>query len=301
MSRCMKSVVDYNTEALEKIVYEPEWVLANQEEYWSLYPAQKHTREWAEQVNYAIDYAAWRKTIEDWAGLPERKRRRHVFLRNTESILKGRDVFVERALPRLCSYLPDAASLDIGVHFTAFIPPRAFAMGEIVINVAATYWKNNPDNILSAMVHELFHVGYSYCEELRAQATEASAAYDILRSIHNEGACTYVAYMARDIFPAPDEKDFQYLDDPAAVDRHLAEVNRILGCVGAVTEEELQRMTWDIGVVGRSFYVAGAHMCRAVEAELGREALKKTLLEGPAFFVALYNEASESSRRITLG
>jgi len=40
---CLNSEIVFNTDALEKIVYEPLWVLANEEEYWTEYPAQKYT------------------------------------------------------------------------------------------------------------------------------------------------------------------------------------------------------------------------------------------------------------------
>jgi hypothetical protein len=58
----------------------------------------------------------------------------------------------------VCSYLPADVNLDVPVHFTAFIPPRSMVTGGIVVNVAASYWNDNPDNILNNLVHETFHV-----------------------------------------------------------------------------------------------------------------------------------------------
>ena len=217
----------FNTEELEKLVYEPEWVLENQEEYWSIYPAQRYARDWAEQVDYNIDYEKWRDTLTEWSKTPQAIRQTQDFLKNTERIIEGKTIFVEKALPHVCSYLPEEAVLDIGVHFTAYIPPRAFAMGEIVINMTATYWKNNPDNILNTMVHELFHVGYSYCRD-QWEIERDDVMFGILENIHNEGVCTYIAYTAQEIFPAPDEKDFQMLDDPNMVKHHIEEVKEIL-------------------------------------------------------------------------
>ena len=286
--RCLEAKISFNTEALEKLVYEPEWVLENQEEYWSSYPAQRYTRRWAEQVKHQIDYDKWRKTIQAWSETPKAVRQTQEFLKNTEKIIKGRQVFVEKALPHVCSYLPDEAEMDIGVYFTAYIRPRAFASGEIVINVTATYWNNNPDNILNAMVHELFHVGYSYCRD-RWKSHRDDAKFSILENIHNEGICTYVGYMAQDIFPAPDEKDFQMLDSDDMVTSHMGEVRKLLSLVDKIFEDELQKQCWDQGVLGRSFYVTGAHMCRVIDGKLGKAGLKKTLLEGPVEFFTLYN------------
>ena len=295
--RCLESKILFNTEALEKMVYDPEWVLENEEAFWSEYPSQRYTRDWAEQVKYPIDYEQWRATIREWSEVPEEKRLDMDFLRNAERIIKGRQVFIDKALPHVCSYLPDEADLDISVHFTAYVPPRAFAMGEIVINMTATYWNNNPDNILNTMVHELFHVGYSYCEELRG-GEEEGPLNDILRNIHNEGVCTYIGYTAQDIFPAPDEKDYWMLNDPEDIQRHLKNVNEILSKIDAIPEEELSKLSWDTGVIDRSYYVTGAHMCRVIEEKAGKEIFKQTLLDGPKAFFETYNGLVAEKERL---
>lgn len=298
--RCLNSEIKFNTEALEKLVYEPEWVLENEEEFWSKFPSQIYTTKWVEQVKYQIDYEDWRKTIKEWSELPLQTRQNQVFLKNAERIIEGKQVFIEKALPHVCSYLPEAANLDIGIHFTAHIPPRAFAMGEIVVNMTATYWNSNPDNILNTMVHELFHVGYSYCRDQRKIETEDSPLRNILENIHNEGVCTYIGYKAQDIFPAPDEKDYHMLDDVEEVKNHLKDVNVILSKVGKITENELSKLAWDIGVIGRSFYVVGAHMCRIIENQAGKEALIQTLLDGPTTFFDLYNSLVKAGDKILI-
>lgn len=296
--KCLNSKIIFNTDALEKMAYEPEWVLENQEEYWSRYPSQIYTRNWAKQVNHQIDYEKWRKTIEEWSKTPSSERQTKDFLKNTEKIIEGKTIFLEKALPHVCSYLPEEAKLDICVHFTAHVPPRAFAMGEIVINMTATYWNNNSDNILNTIVHELFHVGYSYCRD-RWNFERDDSLFEIIENIQNEGVCTYVAYMAQDIFPAPDEKDFQMLDDPKAVKHHFNEVREIFEAVNKLSEDELQKLCWDKGVIGRSFYVVGAYMCKIIDERAGKNNMKSTLLEGPVSFFDLYNKLAQSEMRFT--
>jgi hypothetical protein len=295
--RCLESKIQFNTEALEKLVYDPEWVLENEESFWTQYPSQRYTRNWIDQVNYKMDYEKWRKTVRDWSEVPEEKRLGMDFLRNAERIIEGRQIFIEKALPHVCSYLPKEANLDISVHFTAYVPPRAFAMGEIVINMTATYWNNNPNNILNTMVHELFHVGYSYCENLRGGEEEGSLN-GILRNIHNEGVCTYIGYMAQDIFPAPDEKDYVMLDNEGEVRRHLENANMILSKVGNIPEEELDKLSWEEGVMARSYYVTGAHMCRVIEGKSGTDVLKQTLVDGPGTFFESYNDLVPEKERL---
>jgi hypothetical protein len=299
-SKCLKSEIRFNTEALEKLVYEPEWVLDNEEEFWSKYPSQVYTKKWAEQVNYKIDYEDWRKTINEWSEISPQTRQNKDFLKNTERIIEGKQIFIEKALPHVCSYLPKAANLDIGIHFTAYIPARAFAMGEIVVNMTATYWNNNPDNILNTMVHELFHVGYSYCRDQRENETTDTPLFDILENIHSEGICTYIGYKAQDIFPAPDEKDYQMIDDAEEVKKHLGNVNVIISKVGKISKNELIRQIWDIGVIGRSFYVTGAQMCQVIEKKADKEALIQTLIDGPRSFFDLYNSLVLAEQKILI-
>ncbi|MFH2111438.1 MAG: DUF5700 domain-containing putative Zn-dependent protease [Candidatus Bathyarchaeota archaeon] len=289
--------IRFDTGALEKIVYEPRWVFDNEEEFWGGYPAQRCTRDWANAVNYEIDYVDWRRRIDEWSRVPEDERRASSLLSITETIVGARERFLRDAIPHLLDYLPEATVLDVGVYLTAFIPPRAFAMGEIVFNVAATYWKGNPDNILNTMVHEVFHAGYSYW---LGDDEDSSLQEKILRNIHSEGSATYAAYTARHLFPAPDDKDLQMLEDPETVRDHLDQVNMILRAVAEKPGSEVEKMMWDMGVIGRAFYTVGARMCRVIEEELGRGELVSTFKSGPLAFTELYNEAAEPGLRINL-
>lgn len=289
--------IRFDTGALEKIVYEPRWVLENEEEFWGSYPAQRYTRDWARAVNYEIDYGDWRRMINEWSRVPEDERRAGSLLKITETIVGARERFLHDAIPHLLDYLPETTVLDVGVYFTAFIPPRAFAMGEIVFNVAATYWKGNPDNILNTMVHEVFHAGYGYWS---GDDEDSSLQDKILRNIHSEGSATYAAYTARHLFPAPDDKDFQMLEDLETVREHLGQVNMILRAAAEKPESEVEKMMWDIGVIGRAFYTVGAHMCRVIEESLGRDKLVSTFKDGALAFSELYNLTAEPGLRFSL-
>jgi hypothetical protein len=290
--------IRFNTEALEKIVYEPRWVLDNEEEFWDDYPAQRYTRDWSKAVNHEIDYSDWRQRIEDWSKSTEDERRTSNLISITETVIGARRRFTRDAIPHMLSYLPDATPLNVGVYFTAFIPARAFATrAEIVFNVAAEYWKCNPDNILNTMVHEIFHIGYGYWS---GRDENLSLRDMIFRDIQNEGSATYVAYAARRLFPAPDDKDFQMLEESGTVRQHLDQVNMILGSVGDKPEAAVRAWMWDIGVAGRAFYTVGAHMCRVIEEELGRDKLVSTLKSGPRVFVELYNGSVEPGLRLNL-
>jgi hypothetical protein len=88
------------------------------------------------------------------------------------------------------------------------------------------------------------------------------------------------------------------LDDKNMVKDHINEVNKILATVEKISEKELQKNSWDIGVIGRSYYVVGAHMCRVIDESEGKKRLTRTLLEGPESFLELYNSLASDEARI---
>jgi hypothetical protein len=299
MGRCEKSKISFNTETLEKIVNDPHAILGDEESFWEDEKPQEYTRLWAEAVNYPIPYDEWREKIREWAEVPPDERKNHIFMENATRIIEGKEEFLRTAVPYLCSYLPEDASLDITVYFTAFIPSRAFAMGEIVINIAADYWKNNADNILNTLVHEIFHVGYSYCRDMRTEEKlDNETLYGMLDNFQSEGVCTYVGYRALPLFPAPDEKDYKLLDDTAEVRRLLEDVNSVFSEVDVLTSDEIQKLAWEKCVIGRGYYVVGAHMCKVIQKRMGREALIETLTTGPVSFVNLYNSLVEDEMKV---
>lgn len=296
---CPDSRIEFDTATLEKIVREPQAVLADEEGFWENEAAQRYTRAWADNVGVRISYGKWRKQIAAFGEQDPAARRAGPLLRMTESIVTTEERFREEAIPLVCSYLPDGADLDIPVHFTAFVPPRSFVMGGIVINVSAPYWKGNADNILNNLAHELFHVGYSRQRPHRTEAAPRNEQlYGMLDSLQNEGTATWVGFQASAAFPAPDELDYGMLESADEVTRQLAELNGLFAKVGRISEERLGRLSWDKGVTRRGYYIVGAHMARTIESAQGREALVQTIAEGPASFVRRYNELVPEERQL---
>jgi len=301
MGRCKESKIIYSTKTLAKIVYEPEAILQDEESFWQDERPQELTKLWAKAVNYPINYDKWRKKIREWAGIPIFERKDHVFMENAEKIINSKNEFLEKAIPLLCSYLPEDADLNVTVHFTAFIPSRAFAHEDVVINVNADYWKNNVENILNTLIHEIFHAGYSYCRDVRTEERmKDERLYSMLDNLQSEGICTYVGYKALSAFPAPDEKDYKLLDITSEVERSLKDVNEVFSKIGDLSKEELQKLVWEKCVMDRGYYVIGANMCRVIEEKKGRKRLIETLTEGPVSFLKLYNLLVKQEMRLQI-
>ena len=298
---CREAVITFHTETLERLILEPESVLAHEETFWAEEPPQRFTRQWSEGTGVAIDYDQWREQVRALAALSDAERRDHPLARMARSIAGGGEAFLARAVPHLCSYLPDEANLDIEVHFTAYVPPRAFVSSEVVINVSSAYWQGDVDNILNTLVHEIFHVGYSKSRPHRTEPRLADEQlYGMVENLQNEGLATYVGYRAQEIFPAPGERDYPMLDDPAQVRRLRTLINGLFAQVGVASRENLERWAWSRGVTMRGYYVVGAHMGRTIESELGREALIDTIRRGPVSFVETYNALVADGDRVRL-
>jgi hypothetical protein len=298
-SSCLDSTLTFEASALERIVREPDRVLEGEDPFWEEEPAQQYTAAWAANNGFTISRKTWRDNLTRFAELSEASRLDSPLMQMAQAILTGRDEFLTRALPHVCAFLPDGTDTGVPVYFTAFIPPRAFVTGGIVINVDAPYWNDNADNILNTLTHEIWHVGYSHLREGRTERPlEHRQLYGIVEQLHNEGTATYVAHSARSLFPAPDELDFRMLDSPDEVIRALDEVNRLLRRIGTVSEKRMGKLSWKIGVEGRAYYIAGAHMARTIDRVNGRDALIRTVTAGPVSFVAAYNSITLANRRI---
>ena len=303
MRKCEESQIVINTATLEKIVFDPQSVLENEESFWEDESPQKYTKLWAESVGYSDFFNKWREQMREWADIPLEERKEHVLMRNCRRILEEKENFSKKALPHLCSYLPECADLNVTVYLTAFIPPYAFAWADknisVIISINSPYWKNNVENILNLLVHEVFHAGYSYCRDLRTEEKpESEDLYNMLESLHNEGICTYLGYRAMPLFPAPDVKDYKLLDNEADVIRLLGDVNEVFSKVGELSGKEIQKLAWDKCVVERGYYAVGAYMCKVIEGKRGKEALVETLLQGPVSFVKLYNSLVKGRMKV---
>jgi hypothetical protein len=301
MCDCEKSQIVFDTSSLEKIVNDPQWILKNQETFWSTYRAQILTRKWAEHVKYEISYEKWSKSIQEWANLPLEERENTEFMKVSQRILTVQDEFLGKVLPHNCAFLPAGVDLSVTIQFTAFVPPFAFAMEDLVIDVASKYWKGNPEHILNLLAHEIFHVGYSFYRTLQNEKDKvAEDLYNILDNIVNEGICTYVGYRALPILPVEGERDYSFLEDSNEVRRLFAETNAVLSQYGVLPAEDLQKLSWDKGVMGRAYYVTGAHMCKVIDGEKGREALIEVYSKGPISIIGLYNSIAEDDLKVVL-
>lgn len=293
------SEVIITTDNLDMLIIHPEKALADFAGFWETQRPQELTRGWAKNVNYKIPYEKLEQQVRDWAELPEEERKNHIHYKIAKEVIERKDSFLPEALAHLESFVPPECDLSVSVHLTAFNPASAFAWQDIVINVQAKNWNENPDNILNVMVHEIGHVGHSFYRTLwTEEKSEPELKHRIMDNINSEGICTYIGYTAQEFVPAPDDKDYQMIDDPERVREAFKEVNEIISKIGVLPDDEVLKMGWDIGVIGRSYYVVGATMCKTIDEKLGRDALIEAMSTGPRFWAHRYNELVEDELKL---
>ena len=299
MNRCIESTIEYNTSTLEKIINDPDGILNNEDLFWTEEKSQKLTKIWANNIGYTISFDKWRNDMQDWARTPIEKRRDSIFMKNAKKIIESKESFLKKALPYICNFLPDEAQINVIIHFTAFIPSRAFAQEDIVINVNATYWKENSDNIINTLIHELFHAGYSWCCEHHSEKKiKDEKLYEVLYGVVNEGICTYVAYKALPLFPAPDEQDFKLLENQFKLKDAFKILNSIISGIPTYSNEMLQNLIMDECILNRAYYITGSYASKVIDEKKGRKVLIQKLLEGPISFLNLYNSLTKDELKI---
>lgn len=211
---------------------------------------------------------------------------------------RGLIKWARSASSHLRAYLPSGTPVRGKVLFALFIPAYAFAWGDgsIVINVTAGFWGGNPDKVFNLLVHELYHNGFGlhrHGSSPQDAKTGAALVENLLWQTQHEGMATYVAYRARP--PGLLVEDYAFLDDAAEVRVRFKLLQKLLDDMGHAGDSELaplRERLWSGGTSKRAFYVVGAWMARDIEARHGRDALIRTVVDGPRAFLDAYMSSS---------
>jgi hypothetical protein len=294
---------------LEGIFADPDGVLSDVEGFWQTEDALRFAAGWHGVVGVPVDYERFRQIVGDIARLSSEERQAHPALVMARRVIEQEERFARDGIPHLCAYLPDLpARLDIRVLFAAGLRANAFVHEHVVIDATSPHWhegnrsiEDRASSILNLLVHECWHGGY--CEnqaQWTERALEDDALYRLLINIQNEGTATYVNYSARTVFPSPGDPDFVMLEDAEQVAAKFAVMNRILGRRFSLSADALRDLAWREGVLGRAFYIGGAHMARTLDERAGRRALTDTIAAGPASFFDAYDRVADDRLRVRL-
>lgn len=285
-------VVRFDISSIERIFNDPQWVIDNLDKFSNEDVAYRLADAWHEGSGYPKDPEYWMEQMEGLATKTTTERFEEPGYRLAKGLYESSDLFQEKAVAHVESFLPniDRIHEETVIFITAFTVPYSFMnQGHSVIDATSPYWKGDLNFTLNDTTHELFHVGYARNHEFRKEAAlESELKNSLVEQLQNEGIATFVGYAVQDIFPCK-SPDHSMMDEPDALRERIAMVNNIFGGVDTRSSEETEKLSWDDGVMARAYYVAGGHMARTIDQELGRGALIKTIAQGPLYFVQTYN------------
>ena len=293
--------VAWRADSIERLILHPEEVLADVDTFWKTDDAFQLATRWHKNTKVPADQEHFRDQLTRASRVPPESRTSDPSLILAERMVAEQQSFSDIAIPRLLAFLPDNnLQMATTIHLTAFSKAYAFMTNtQIVIDVASPKLGGTWASIMNILYHEVYHIGYGINRLLRTEEPLVdSKKYFVLDVLHNEGLSTYVAWTALDLYPHTDFDDYRMLDDEQIVRDKIRAVNSIFAQIDELSEDEFSRLSWNDGVTGRAYYVAGAHMARRIDTILGRDALVGTIEQGPRAFVSLYNTIAEDDQEI---
>ncbi len=298
---CLDTKVEFDISSLEKIYLKSEEILGHPDSFWETDGAYELVGQWHRNNKIPIPLDKWKKKLSELSGIPADKREAQTPILVAREILSNREKYLSQGVPFVCSFLPEGTqNLDTRIYLTAETYARSFmTLGNIVVNVTATYWHNDAGIILNNLVHELYHVGYGFNRSYRNEVElDNDQIYSMLDALQNEGIATYVGYKALSIFPTGIEKDYQLLESESDVQRLLTALNHLFSQAEGLNPDSLRTKAWDVGVMQRAYYIVGAMMARTIDQQMGRDALVNTIRTGPLNFVSTYNSVTSKDRKV---
>ena len=144
-------------------------ILDNTDFFWATDNAYSLVGKWHRINNIPIPLEEWKMKISEISEIPAEQRITQTPIIIAREIISKKDKYQSEGIPFVCSFLPEGTvNLDTKIYFTAETLARSFmTQGNIVVNITATYWKNEAGIILNNLVHELFHIGYGFNRSYR--------------------------------------------------------------------------------------------------------------------------------------
>ena len=294
-------IVRFDISSIQAIFNDPAGVRDNADEFWKTDPAYRLADIWHRDTHVPKDPESWNRRLTDLAAIEKDERYSDPGYKLALAFFEKNELFQKTAVAHVKTFIPnlDRISIDTTIYVTAYTRSYAFMMdGNSVLESTSSHWKNDLNFTLNTQTHELFHVAYEHNIEFRKEVGLTNATkYGFLNVLQDEGIASYVGYTIRDVFPC-ENRDHVMMDDPAAVRGKIAIVNDIFRQADNLSTDEIEKLSWEDGVMGRAYYVTGGHMARTIDQALGRAALKETISNGPLDFVDVYNTLAPEPERV---
>ncbi len=296
------SSVNFSISSVESIILHPEVILQDKDKFWATDTAYIAAKEWHEGSGVDIPWKDWEYVINYQAEIGVEKRTKDPTFIMAKELQEKESLFNSTAIAHICSFLPASTlGFNRSVYFTAYTLSWAFASGDVaVVNINSTHFEDEQGKILNTMVHEIFHVGYRSNVLYQTDIPlESSGHEEIIHTLLNEGLATYVSYTADSLFPYKIPTiDYEKLEDEIELRRLHGELNSFFISSENMPENEIDSISWELGVMQRAYYVVGSFMAKTIDKKLGREALVSLIRKGPLSFINTYNSLASDDLKI---
>lgn len=291
---CLDYPVLLDIRSLETVILRPENILADVDAFWGQDGAYRLMSVWHNANDQPKNLDDWTRRIRAYAEVPVGEREANPLLIQGRELKAAHPSFMEQAVPHICSFLPEGVKIPETTVYVAAeqMTSGIQVRGAVVMNIRS-------QQIPNLLVHELYHFGFNHARP--AEVGPFPRGGELARlpfDLQYEGMATYVAYRAAEMFPAPQDRDYQMLEDEAARKRLLKRLNSLFAKARSYAPERLKKTAWRIGVQERAYYVVGALMAQTIDEKLGRSSLVETIAEGPRVFLKRYNELAPEEEEL---
>lgn len=293
--------VKFDISSLEKIMLQPEEVLKDINYFWENDEAYKLTTVWLKGNNRPLPLKYWGDSFKSILATDPTERGNNKMLLYAKEIVKNEEKFNDEALTLILKYLPESApKFNTTIYLTAKIPGRAFTTNNnIVVNMDAINYSGNINAQLNVLVHEVFHIAFNECGNLWTDFGTGNNSIDnLIKNLQNEGMATYVGFKALPLFNFESDSDYKGIQNDSVVTEKYSLIKNLFLNLQSMSETEINKANWDIGIVKRAFYVFGAFMAKTIEDKAGIELLKKTVTRGPEYFIEKYNSVASDDKKL---
>lgn len=174
---------------------------------------------------------------------------------------------------------------------------NGIALGDrVAINIDCRQFRNDPQEILLYLPHELFHLGFARYQQLpdpHRIKTVGELRDLVLCVTMNEGLATLVPYAKRKELNALTDYDYSVLTELCVKISQFDDMMKLLQPDDArPVDEQLFGNVMSQCSGDRLFYIIGCHMGLAIEKQHGRGKLVELIKQSPKNFFDAYNALS---------
>ncbi|MCD6594736.1 hypothetical protein J7L68_03580 [bacterium] len=183
--------------------------------------------------------------------------------------------------PLALLYLPDDYESEVTVYFVIGGYNGVVLNDRIAINIDWAQFRNDPQEILLYLPHELFHIGFSHYQkvlDIFTIDTENDLKKLVMSYTMNEGLATLVPYKKRLELNALSDYDYSILTDEHSLSKKIKQFELLMNIFekdnqnNPVTDKLLENILGQCSA-DRLFYIVGCYMGLQIEQKYGRRKL----------------------------